>query len=248
MIKYYYAGKSNNTIRKRLRFMGLGLLILGVSITFYILSPLILWQIYFANNFSSQNIASPIPKRDLVNPETIAGLIEQAKNSIGITDYTNANNWFPTYHPSDITKPKVSSYALSIPKINIKKAFVSTINTDLSKYLVNYPGTGIPADPGNAVIFGHSTLPQLFNSSDYKTIFANVFKLDIGDKIYVYLNDKTYSYKIYGIKIVNPSDTSIFSQDYDNSYLTLVTCTPPGTIWKRLIVKAKLEKNDYARF
>lgn len=249
MTKYYYARKEDSPIRKRLRYLGLAILILGIAITFYVLSPLILWQIYFANNFSSQKIASPIPKSDLVSPDSLAGLIEQAKNSIGIADYTNASNWFPAFHPSDARKPKVSSYTLSIPKINIKKARVSTTDTDLSKNLINYPGTGLPADPGNAVIFGHSTLPHLFKSTDYKTIFANIFKLEIDDKIYVYLNDNTYSYKIYDIKVVNPSDTSIFSQDYDNSYLTLVTCTPPGTVWKRLIVKAKLEKQEnYARF
>jgi len=187
MIKYYYARKSDNPFKKWLRYLGLGIFFLGIATTFYVLSPLIISQIYFANFLSSQNITSPIPKSDLVNPETIAGLIEQAKYSVGIADYTNANNWFPTFHPSVTKKPKVSSYALSIPKLNIKKAKVSTIDTDLGKHLVNYPGTGIPAGPGNAVIFGHSTLPHLYNSSDYKTIFANVFKLEIGDKINVYL-------------------------------------------------------------
>ena len=49
-------------------------------------------------------------------------------------------------------------------------------------------------------------------------------------------------YKIFNIRIVEQTDTYIFEQNYDNSYLTLVTCTPPGTIWKRLIIKAKLEK------
>ena len=31
------------------------------------------------------------------------------------------------------------------------------------------------------------------------------------------------------------------ARDTTDSYLTLVTCTPPGTTWKRLIIKAKLE-------
>jgi len=33
---------------------------------------------------------------------------------------------------------------------------------------------------------------------------------------------------------------SVLEQKYDASYLTLVTCVPPGTYWKRLVVKAKL--------
>ena len=36
------------------------------------------------------------------------------------------------------------------------------------------------------------------------------------------------------ISVVEPSDTSIFQQDYDNSYLTLVTCTPPEQFGKGL--------------
>lgn len=249
MSKYYYIKTVDKPFRKWLSILSLGIFFLGVVTILYIFSPLILWQIYFAETFSSQNITTPIPKTNMVNPRVIASLIEQAKNSVRFVDYTNANNWFPTFNPSGSTKPKVSSYTLSIPKINLKAATVSTTNTDLGKHLVNYPGTNTPGDLGNAVIFGHSTLPQLYNRNDYKTIFAKIFKLEIGDKIYVSLKKKTYQYKIYNVSVVDPSDTSIFSQDYDNSYLTLVTCTPPGTIWKRLIIKARLEKKEvYAKF
>ena len=112
----------------------------------------------------------------------------------------------------------------------------------MAKHLVNYQGTGIPGKNGNAVIFGHSTLPQLFNPKDYKTIFANVYKLKNGDVIYAMINGVTYTYKIFKITVVDPENSSALVQDYDNSYLTLVTCTPPGTTWKRLIVKAVLQE------
>ncbi len=249
MSKYYYTKAADKPFKKWLSILSLGIFFLGNATVLYIFSPLILWQIYFAPLFSSQNITTSIPKDNIVNPETLASLVEQAKNSAKLVDYSNANNWFPTFKPSQLLgKPKVSLYTLSIPKIHLKNASVSATDTDLGKHLVNYPGTGIPGEFGNAVIFGHSTLPQLYNPGDYKTIFANIFKLQIGDKIYVSLKKKTYSYKIYNINIVNPSDTSLFFQGYDNSYLTLVTCTPPGTIWKRLIVKARLEKTgSYAK-
>ena len=158
-------------------------------------------------------------------------------------DYTNAKNWFPNFHPSQaLGKPKVLSYILSIPKIRIKDALVSTTDMDLGKHLVNYQGTSIPGDFGNAVIFGHSTLPQLYSPKDYKTIFANAYKLEIGDSIYSIVNGVTYLHKIYNITVVDPNDSSAFTQNYDNSYLTLVTCTPPGTVWKRLVIKARLSK------
>lgn len=185
--------------------------------------------------FASQNITSPIPNTNIV---------DLVKNSIDQTNSYKAENWFPKFNPDFNQKNQadIPSYTISIPKIKIGQALVSTVDNDLTKHLVNYQGTGIPGKNGNAVIFGHSTLPQLFNPKDYKTIFANVYKLKNGDNIYALLNGVTYTYKIFRITIVDPDDSSAFIQDYDNSYITLVTCTPPGTIWKRLIVKAKLEK------
>ncbi len=99
----------------------------------------------------------------------------------------------------------------------------------------------MPPDKGTAVIFGHSTLPQLFNPTDYKTIFANAHTLKVGDEITIDANNVQYTYKITSVTITTPDDTSVLAQEYDDSHLVIITCTPPGTIWKRLIVKARLE-------
>jgi len=44
------------------------------------------------------------------------------------------------------------------------------------------------------------------------------------------------------IKIVEtlPEDVSILEQYYDGEYLSLITCVPPGTYLRRLVVRAKL--------
>lgn len=239
MSKYYYKKSKELNYRGILRVLGIGLVLSGVIVFLYIFSPLILWQVYFAKN-SSENLKTPIPKVNVVNASTVRGLILQAKDSVGV-DYTNAQNWFPTFKAS-ATSSQSPSYSLSIPSIDIKDAIVSTSDYDLSKHLVNYQGTSNPPGSGNSVVFGHSTLPQLYNPTDYKTIFANAHKLKIGNSIYANVGGVSYQYKIFDISIVDANDTSLFSQNYDNSYLTLVTCTPPGTIWKRLVIKARLEK------
>jgi len=41
---------------------------------------------------------------------------------------------------------------------------------------------------------------------------------------------------------VEPEDLSILEQRFDDSYLTLVTCVPPGTYLRRLVVRARLVK------
>lgn len=234
MGKYYYKKSTRDKLRKYLRLISILLLLIGISIISYVLFPLISWQIYFQPAFSSQNITSSIPR---------ANIVDLAKNSIDRTDYTRAENWFPKFNPSASSgQVQTPSYAISIPSIKIENAEVSTVDTNLTKHLVNYQGTSIPGQNGNAVIFGHSTLPQLFNAKDYKTIFSNAYKLKNGDNIYALINNVTYSYKIFKTIVVDPLDTSALVQDYNNSYITLVTCTPPGTIWKRLIIKARLEK------
>ena len=238
MGKYYYK-KSENKLKRNLRLISIVFIIVGISIISYVLFPIISWQIYFQPSFASQNITLSIPRANIV----VASLISQAKSSIDGTDYTRAENWFPEFNPTTASgQIQPPSYSISIPSIKIENAQVSTTDTDLTKHLVNFKGTSIPSQNGNAVIFGHSTLPQLFNAKDYKTIFANAYKLKNGDNIYAFVEGVKYSYKIFRIMVVDPSDSSALEQDYDNSYLTLVTCTPPGTIWKRLVVKARLEK------
>lgn len=242
MNSYAYKKIKKKNFRKIFRLISLIIFFLGLMIIFYVSYPLLSWQVYFAPVFTSADIKSPIPKKAQVNSSTIKSLLVASANSIKGTDYTNAQNWFPNFNPPESQQRKVTAYMLSIPKLKIKNAIVSTIDNDLGIHLVNYAGTAIPPEKGNAVVFGHSTLPQLFNSKDYKTIFATLHTLKIDDEIYVDIDNLLYFYKIDNIIVVDPNDNSIFSQNYNDSYLTLVTCTPPGTTWKRLIIRAKLQK------
>lgn len=242
MGKYYYK-KADKFFRKKiLRLLSLLILFIGVVIVLYIFFPLISWQIYFVPALASSTIQTPIPKATIVNSSDIGSLISQAGNLLTGVDYTNAKNWFPGFNPAHPEQPKIPSYMISIPKLKINNATVSTRDNNLAIHLVNYQGTAVPPKNGNAVIFGHSTLPQLFNPNDYKTIFTNAYQLRVGDEIYANVNGVSFRYRVFNINVVEPTDISIFEQDYSNSYLTLVTCTPPGTTWKRLIIKAKLEK------
>ncbi len=223
------------------RAFGVFLFMIGMSTVVYIFSPLIIWQLTLAPAFADQAITIPIPQRGLLTPIAIKNLLTTGLQSVTGVDYTNASNWFPGYTPQK-GAPRVSLYFLSIPRLAIVNAFVSTTDTNLANHLVSLSGTAVPPEKGNTVIFGHSTLPQLFNPKDYKTIFANAYKIQIGDVINVTVNGVAYSYKVFSLTVVDPEDTSVLSQQYDDSYLTLITCTPPGTIWKRLVIKSRLQK------
>jgi sortase A len=231
----------NKDIKKTLKILSFILILTGISMLFYVFFPLISWQIYFAPTFAAQNVVIPIPKYTVVSDrQTLKDLIKSATDSIEV-DYNDASNWFPTYKFQKSKNPTLTTYTISIPKINIKNAYVSTVDTDLANHLVNYIGTSFPPQKGNAVVFGHSTLPQFYDKNNYKTIFTYLYKLSQGDEIMVNVQGKQYKYKVENIIVVDPDNTSVLEQNYDDSFLTLVTCTPPGTIWKRLVVKARIE-------
>jgi sortase A len=235
-----YKKKRTVNTKKIGRFMGLALALIGGTLLMYLLFPLISWQIYFEPVFASQGLATPIPKITVMTQNTITSLIKAEASSLAGVDYNNAQNWYPTINGGASTA-RSATYTISIPKINVTDAVVSTVDTDLKSHLVQYAGTPQPPDKGNTVIFGHSTLPQLFNPKDYTTIFANLHKIVIGDQVIVKSEGVTYTYKIVNISVVDPEDTSVLAQTPDTSYITIITCTPPGTVWKRLIVKAQLQ-------
>ena len=242
MGKYYYKKKDKFPKRKILRLISLGIFLTGAAIVIYVFFPLLSWQIYFAPVFASQNITAPIPQNTVVSSSTIGSLIQQASDGLAGIDYTNAQNWFPNFKFQRSGAPKITSYTISIPKLKLTNVTVSTVDNDLAKHLVNYGGTAIPADKGNAVIFGHSTLPQLYEAKNYKTVFTFLYELTPGDEIDVNVANVGYKYKVENVTVVDPNNTSVLQQSYDDSFLTLVTCTPPGTIWKRLVVRARLIK------
>lgn len=233
----YYKKQKTVNARAIARRIGLVMIIIGTVGLLYITFPLLSWQFYFSA-FASEGVISPIPQTS--TPTNMATLLSTSgKEFIGV-DYNNAENWFPTMQPTQ-QSARVTSYTISIPKIDVQNAVVATNDLDLSKHMVQYNSNATPPEKGTAMIFGHSTLPQLYDPKNYKTILAKAYMLQKGDSIIATVDGVAYMYKIFNIRIIDPEDTSIFSKTKDDSYLTIVTCTPPGTIWKRLVLQAKLQ-------
>jgi sortase A len=156
-------------------------------------------------------------------------------------DYTNPNVWFPTKPQKKVVAP-VTSYTISIPKFKIKDALVIIAGDDLNKSLIHYGGTGLPGEYGTTVIFGHSTLPQFFSPTNYKSIFSLLPTMDIGDEFFVTYDGITYRYVVEEMVVTDPNDLSPLEQKFDDSYVTLITCVPPGTYWQRLNVRARVSR------
>ena len=160
-----------------------------------------------------------------------------------VVDLTKASNWFVGGEESSaFSRSKVSYYNLSISKLKIKDAVVAIGGEDLSKSLIQYPGTALPGKKGNSVIFGHSVLPIFYDPKNYISIFSLLPTLKIGDDILVNYDNVSFTYRVESIFEVYPTDIQVLQQDNSDSFLTLVTCVPPGDPRKpkRLIVRARI--------
>ena len=66
--------------------------------------------------------------------------------------------------------------------------------------------------------------------------------LEKGDEIYLDFDQVRYKYLVVDKKIVEPSDLSVLEQRFDSGYVTLITCVPPGTVWKKGVIRARLSQ------
>lgn len=221
-------------------------LTVGAILMFWAYYPIISFKIY-SQIFLPQSVTSPIPHSE------VAASISKAQSVLGsytpyssnLRDFVQANVWFPSKQNNTVSrKMTLKEYTLSIPKLNIVNAKVAIGNNDLSKHLVDYMTQSLPGEYGNNSIFGHSTLPQLYNVKDYKTIFTYLPSLERGDKVFVTVDGKEYEYEVYDMFVVKPDEISVLEQRLDASYLTLITCVPPGTFEERLVVRTKLKKSQ----
>jgi sortase A len=194
----------------------------------------VFWPIIFYRSPSNQiqvsGLAEPVPT-------PTSSVLNQD------LDYTKASNWFlQGAARQDFYAAKVTYYTLSLSKLKIENAVVAIGGDDLAKSLIQYPGTALPGKLGNSVIFGHSVLPIFFNPKNYISIFSTLSNLKSGDEIVVNYDSVTYKYAVEKIFEVNPTDIQVLQQDKSDSFLTLVTCVPPGDPRKprRLIVRARI--------
>lgn len=247
MALYTYKKEQITSSRKLAQMASYASITVGSLLLFWSFYPIASFWMY-SRLFIQADVKSPVPY------SPIASSLQEASSVLGsndvfssnLRDFVKADLWFPTKPQQEAAKNlTVNEYTLSIPKLNIFDAKVGVGTNDLSKSLVHYLPTTLPGENGNVAIFGHSTLPQLYNVKDYKTIFTYLPSLEKGDSIDINVAGKKYTYEVYDMFVVNPDQVSVLEQNYDNAYLTLITCVPPGTFWKRLVVKAKIKQASF---
>ncbi|PIQ73768.1 hypothetical protein COV58_00690 [Candidatus Roizmanbacteria bacterium CG11_big_fil_rev_8_21_14_0_20_36_8] len=240
-----YTKSKRSPYRHQIEVLSYIVLILGAGILFWAIYPMVSFELY-AQLFLKRSASSPIPESQTVSSLEFAKSIysESTSLSSNLRDFTKADLWFPKSKlPSAAEDFQVKEYSLSIPRLNLDELSVVVGGNDLSKSLIHYLPTSLPGQYGNVAIFGHSTLPQLFNSKDYKSVFTYLPKLEVNDSIFITVEGKEYEYEVYNMYIVDADEVSVLEQQFNDAVLTLVTCVPPGTYLQRLIVNARLVRN-----
>lgn len=149
-----------------------------------------------------------------------------------------------TIVPPAATEVIPAENTITIDKINVKAPVVyqpSIKEDDVQKALeagtAHYGNTAFPGQVGNVAIFGHSS-NDWWEPGNYKFVFVLLDKLSPGDRISIDYQSKRYIYEVTGNKIVEPTNVGVLNPTAEPT-LTLITCTPPGTSLKRLVVTAK---------
>lgn len=139
--------------------------------------------------------------------------------------------------------PKMDDNSILIERVDIKAPITyDVINSPnktskaLENGAIHLANTAHPGEIGNVFVTGHSS-NYVWAAGNYKSIFALLPKIVIGDQIDVKYQGKIYIYKVGAIKTVKPDDLSVLSQGKE-SILSLVTCVPVGTSLNRLVITA----------
>ena len=143
--------------------------------------------------------------------------------------------------------PIDTQFGIVIPKIGAKAKVIAKVDPynslvyqrALTQGVAHAKTSSLPGQPGNVFIFSHSSV-NFYEASRYNSIFYLLNKLEPGDEIRVYYQGQPVTYRVSETKIVSSSAVNYLQAGTGESSLTLMTCWPAGTTYKRLLVIAKL--------
>lgn len=132
----------------------------------------------------------------------------------------------------DISGTGMMGY-ITIKKINQElPVYHGTSDSVLAIAAGHYQGSSLPVGgkSTHSVISAHRGLPTA-------VLFTHLDRMEIGDTFYFTILDRTITYEVDQIRIVEPQDTSLVEIEEGKDYCTLLTCTPYGINTQRLLVR-----------
>ena len=128
---------------------------------------------------------------------------------------------------------------IDIPKISITlPIYHGTDESVLQIAIGHIAGTSLPVagEGSHCVVSGHRGLPSA-------KLFTDIDKLVEGDTFTLSVMNRTLTYEVDQIRVVEPTDLSNLQIEEGQDYCTLVTCTPYGINTHRLLVRGHRTEN-----
>ncbi len=166
----------------------------------------------------------------------------QSQNPVTVSDTQQLGNG-----KTIVIKPINDVFGIVIPKIRANAAIIPNVDPydssayqrALTKGVAHAKGSVFPGQVGNVFIFSHSSV-NFFEALRYNSIFYLLDKLEVDDLIYVYFNKEQFIYRVTEKKLITPDQVYYLAEKTNDRLITLMTCWPPGTTFKRLIIRGIL--------
>lgn len=148
--------------------------------------------------------------------------------------------------PQSIT-PVSEEFGIVIPKIGANAKVIADVNPfDSNEYqraltqgVAHADGSAKPGSSGNVFLFSHSSV-NFYEAARYNSVFYLINKLTEHDPIDLYYNGVQFRYTVTKKQLVSPTSTKfMLPKSGGVETLTLMTCWPPGTTQKRLLIIAE---------
>lgn len=136
-----------------------------------------------------------------------------------------------------------NDFGLYIPKIGANAKVVEDVDPyDKDEYtnalytgVAHAEGTSTPDRSGNVFLFAHSAV-NFYERRKFNIYFYLLGELEKDDPIYVSYEGDIYTYKVLEVKKVDPTEVEYLGTYMDRDTVTIMTCWPAGTNYKRMIV------------
>ena len=233
------SASTQNTGKRSLLPLGVGLLIVGfiiliysVNQTFFSTSVIYDEQNLLENKFQVSELnLSEIRNQNMMTEQSLDNLEqtdEFQESIISIATKTLTNQAAKAEFLPDVVG------RLTILSANINHYVVFGATNKKLEYGPGYIlGTSLPGTGGNFAVAGHRTT--------YGAPFGNLDRVQVGETIIFQTNTNQYKYQVIEVKIVSPEDNYVL-ENYGDDRITLTTCHPKFSAKQRLIVIGQLEK------
>ncbi len=143
-------------------------------------------------------------------------------------------------------EPIDKEFGITVPKINANAKIIPNVDPfnsveyqkALTKGVAHAKGSAFPGEGRNTFLFSHSSV-NFFEALRYNSVFYLLSKMERGDPIDMYYRNIKYTYTVTDVRTVPSSAVEYLFTVPQTETLTLMTCWPPGTTYKRLIVIAE---------